>query len=67
MNLQDELNDMSDIVNRVSCGVNAVLLMTMGLNRASDPYADGFEAICDYLLQTDQALQKQMKACMKAV
>ena len=67
MSLQEELLDLSDTVNRVSSGVNAVLLMTMGLGRASDPYADGFGAICDYLVQTDQELQEQMKACLKAM
>lgn len=67
MRLQEELLDLSDTVRRVSSGINAVQVMTMGLGRASDPYADGFGAICDYLLQADQDLQKHLEACLKAV
>ena len=39
----------------------------MGLNRTHTPYADGFGAICDYLLQADRNLREHMDSCLKAI
>ena len=67
MSLHEELLDLETAVYQVSKGINAVEAMTMGLNRTLNPYADGFGAVCDYLLQADKNLRKHMDNCLKAV
>lgn len=67
MSLHEELLDLETAVYQVSKGINAVEAMTAGLNRTVDPYADGFGAICDYLLQANRNLREHMDACLKAV
>lgn len=67
MSLQEALLDLDTAVHNISKGVNAVQLMSQGLDRALDPYADGFDALCDYLLEADRALRKQMNLCLKAL
>ncbi len=67
MSLREELLDLDTAVYQVSKGISAVEAMTMGLDRTLTPYADGFGAICDYLLQADRELRKHMDACLKAI
>ena len=67
MGLHEELLDLEAAVYQVSKGINAVEAMTMGLNRTLNPYADGFGAVCDYLLQADRTLQEHMDNCLKAI
>lgn len=67
MSLHEELLDLETAVYQVSKGINAVEAMTMGLSRTVDPYADGFGAICDYLLQADRDLREHMDNCLKAI
>lgn len=67
MSLHEELLDLETAVYQVSRGINAVEAMTMGLNRTHTPYADGFGAICDYLLQADRNLREHMDSCLKAI
>ena len=67
MSLREELLDLETAVYQVSRGINAVEAMTMGLNRTHTPYADGFGAICDYLLQADRKLREHMDSCLKAI
>ena len=67
MSLREELLDLETAVYQVSKGINAVEAMTMGLHRAVDPYADGFSAICDYLLQADRNLREHMDICLRAM
>ena len=47
--------------------VNAVELMAMGLDMRDDPYADGFFAVCGYLVQTGQTLRQQVENCLHAL
>ena len=42
MNIREELIDLDTAVNQVSGGINAIAAMSRGLDRADDPYADGF-------------------------
>ena len=53
MSLREELLDLETAVYQVS--------------KAVDPYADGFSAICDYLLQADRNLREHMGICLKAM
>ena len=53
--------------NQISRLINAVELMSTGLDLEDDPHADGFFAVCGYLVQTDQTLRKQVKNCLHAL
>lgn len=67
MNLQELLLDLDMSVNKISRGINAVTLMSAGLDREMDPCVDGFDAICDYLFDISQTLRTQLDACLEAV
>lgn len=67
MDLHEELLDLETAVIQISRGVKALEVMSMGLPRTLDPYADGLDAICDYLSQANQDLQRRVDACLKAV
>lgn len=67
MSLKEALLDLDTAAHNISKGVNAVQLMSQGLNRTLDPYADGFDALCDYLLEADEALRRQVDICLKAL
>ena len=67
MSLQKQLLDLDETVNQISRGINAVNLMSMGLDRRLDPCMDGFDAICDYLEDASQTLRNQLDACLKAM
>ena len=64
MELKEALLELENPVHRISDGINAVGLMTMGLAEARDPYADGFNAIWNYLVDAERDFQKQITACM---
>ena len=67
MSLQKELLELETTANQISRLINAVELMATGLDLGDDPYADGFFAVCGYLVQTGQALRKQVEACLHAL
>jgi len=67
MNLQQQLLDLDETVNRISSGIHAVSLMSMGLDRTLDPCTDGFDAVCGYLTDASRTLREQLDACLKAV
>ena len=67
MSLQEQLLDLDSTVNQISRGINAVTLMSTGLDRDLDPCIDGFDAICDYLTSASQTLQTQLNACLDTV
>lgn len=67
MNLQQQLLDLDVTVNQISSGINAVYLMSMGLDRTLDPCTDGFDAVCGYLTDASRTLREQLDACLKAV
>ena len=57
MTYQEFLVDMEDPIKRITDGINAVGIMTMGLAQVKDPYADGFYAIWNYLVDAEQYFQ----------
>ena len=52
------LLDLEEPLDRLSCGVNAMGLMVLGLAQAHEPYADGFHAVWDYLRTAESDVQK---------
>lgn len=64
MELQELLVNLEDPVSRISGGINAIGIMTMGLAQAADPYTKGFDAVWNYLVDADRDLQKQIKNCL---
>ena len=67
MSLQKELLELEVAANQVSRLINAIDLMSIGLDQEDDSYADGFFAVCDYLIQADRTLRTQVKNCLKAL
>ena len=67
MSLKKELLELETTANQISRMVNAVELMAMGLDMRDDPYADGFFAVCGYLVQTGQPLRPQVENCLHAL
>ena len=57
MTLQEQLLDLDMTVNRLSKGIHAVTLMSMGLNETRDLNLDGLDVVCDYLSDTDRTLR----------
>ena len=45
MSLHEELLELDTAIHRLSQGVNAVGVMSLGLMQARDPYADGFDVV----------------------
>jgi len=64
MELQEALMSLEDPAGRINDGINAIGLMALGLSRALDPYADGLNAIWDYLDDANQDFQERFKACL---
>lgn len=67
MTLQERLLELDVTANRISSGVNAVMLMSAGLDEAQLPYASGFDAACSYLAKASQALREQLDLFLDAV
>jgi len=63
MELREALLNLERPACRINDGINAVGVMAMGLSMAKDPYADGFNAIWNYLVDANQDFQEQLKAC----
>ncbi|RKI70502.1 hypothetical protein D7V91_02565 [bacterium 1xD42-67] len=66
MTNQEWLIELEGPVRRISGGINAIGIMTMGLAQAADPYADGFHAVWNYLVDAERDLQTQLTACQNA-
>ena len=67
MSLRENLDKLDIAVHNVSQGINALEAMTMGLAQAQDPYADGFNALCNYLSQADTAVHEHLSASLSAI
>jgi len=67
MSLHEELLDLDSAVNRLSQGVNALGLMAMGLDREAELYADGFEVLFRYMLDTNREVRRCLDNCLNAI
>ena len=67
MDLRERLLDLDETVNRLSSGISAVTLMSMGLDQTLEPYVDGFDVVCRYLGDTSRTLREQLDACLQAM
>ena len=66
MDLQEAFINLQDSAVRISDGINAVGIMTMGLAQVRDPYAGGFNVIWNYLVDAERDFQIQLAACLDA-
>lgn len=64
MTYKELLIEIEEPISRISNGINAIGVMTMGLAQAHDPYAGGFNAVWNYLIDAEQDFQKQLSACL---
>ena len=67
MNLQDQLLELDAAVDKLSQGVNAVGLMSMGLVQMQNPYADSFCMLFHYMAEADRAVRTYLDACFEAM
>ncbi len=67
MGLHEMLLDLDAAVNRLSRGVCAVQAMSLGLDQAIDPYADGLSAVCEYLIDADREVHRQLELCLNTI
>ena len=67
MSLREELDALSTAACDISQGINALEAMAMGLSSAKDPYADGLNALYNYLYDADQELRKHLDDCWNAL
>ena len=67
MSLREDLDRLSTPISDISQGINALEVMELGLSCAKDPYAEGFNALHNYLFDAGQELQKHLAACWNAL
>lgn len=67
MSLREDLDHLSTAAFDISQGINALGVMALGLSSARDPYADGFNALHNYLFDANQKLHKYLDACMNTL
>ena len=67
MSLQENLIALDSAVDRLSQGVNAIGLMSMGLVQVQDPYADGLCMLAGYMIEADREVRIHLDACLKAM
>ena len=67
MSLREDMDNLDSAIQNVSWGINALGIMSLGLSGAKDPYADGFNALYIYLLDTNKELHKHLDACWNAL
>lgn len=67
MSLVKDLDDLYCAAYHISQGINAPEVMALGLASAKDPYADGFNALHNYLFDANQELQQYLTACLNAI
>lgn len=65
MDQQNSLMELEEAYDRLSCLLNALGLMVLGLMQAHESYADGFNAIWNCLAEADRSIQKCLSACQK--
>ena len=67
MDFDDTLMQMEETYHCLSCLLNTLGLMVLGLMQARDPYADGFNALWVALIDADREVQRQISACQKSL
>lgn len=67
MSLQKELLNLDTAVDKLSQGVNAIGLMTLGLVQMQHPYADSFYLLYSCMSEADRQVRSCLDACIKAV
>ena len=64
MELCEALLALEAPARQINDGINALGIMAAGLSMRKDPYADGFNAVWNYLFDINQEFQKQVKICL---
>lgn len=67
MELREALLAMEEPARHLNGGINAIGVMSMGLSMAKDPYADGFNAVWNYLINAERDLQKKVHICLELI
>ena len=67
MTLQEQLLDLDMTVNRLSKGIHAVTLMSMGLNETRDPNLDGLDTAVYQVFKGINAVEAMTMGLHRAV
>ena len=67
MDIRSSLLELEVSAQRISDGLAAIQIMTIGLDGTGSEYARAFHAIWNYLSDADREFQKQLAACLNAV
>lgn len=57
--------ELEEAYDRLSCLLNALSVMVLGLTQTNASYADGFHALSIYLTKADQDMRNCLAACPK--
>ena len=66
MDRESYFMELEETYNHLSCLLNALSIMVLGLMQAKDPYVDGFHVLSFYLTKADQDMRNCLAACPKA-
>ena len=64
MDQKDAIIKLEETYSRLSCLLNTLELMVLGLMEARDPYSDGFFALWATLTDADREMQKQLSSLL---
>ena len=62
-----KLYDLEEAIGHLSDGVNAVEVMSMGLEQMQDTHAGGLYAVWRYLDGANQEVRRQLDLCLSAI
>ena len=67
MSLHEKLLELDTAAGRISRGINALEVMSLGLGQAHDPYADGFAELSINLNEADREVRERLDKCLDAI
>ena len=53
--------ELEEPLRRITCGINAMELMVMGLGQAKDPYTLGLHMVWDYLHEAEKEMEHTLR------
>ena len=67
MDIREQLMELETTAQHISDGLAAIQVMVVGLDGLGSQYAGALNAVCSYLYDAEQALQKQLALCLRTV
>ena len=67
MDIREQLMELETTAQHISDGRSPIHVRFVGLDGLGNQYAGALNAVCSYLYDADQALQKQLALCLRTV